>query len=74
MVRGSWVGGPFTVSPYVSSFFPVCSSSPMSASITGVGVGGITPCALIPFFFALFFSFLCVGARRPRSVGILVFV
>ena len=34
-------------------FFPVCSSSPMRASIAWVGVRGFTLCISAPFYFAL---------------------
>ena len=38
-------------------YFPFCSSSPMSASVTLVGRRGLALCPLLPFFF-FFFSLL----------------
>ena len=48
-------------------FFPVCSSSPMSASITGVGVRGFALCASILLSFALFFP-VCSSSPMRASI------
>ena len=53
MAQGSWVRCLLPVSFFL---FPVCSSSPMSESVTQVGVGGFTLCTPKPFF--LLVSFL----------------
>ena len=47
--------------------FPICSLSPMSVSISLVGVGGFALC-LNPYL--RHFTFLSVDARRPSSGGI----
>ena len=68
----SWVGDPLPVPLFVlSSFSPVFSSSPMGASIAGVG--GFLPSVPRSFFSSIFslpcsfllLFFLGVGACRP---------
>ena len=54
MVQGSWVRVPLPVSFFLLFFlFSFCSSSPMSAPVARVGVGGFILSASIPFSFFL---------------------
>ena len=77
MVQRSWVGGSDYYSFFVSPLFfpPVCSSSPISASIAGGWFKRFHPLCLDIFFFALLthLSFLVsiLGAyvRQPLSGG-----
>ena len=59
----SWVGGPAACIFFFSSVFR-CSSSPMSASVAQVRVGGFPLGTLLPFFFFALLarlSFFSVG-------------